>query len=216
MATVITNPRKVPTSAIIHPPKRVWTTGKKVMGNLIPALIALPVAAWGIAYMAAKSEIVGRGLVIFALAPIVAWMAMNFFGLYQNRQLKREIEGRLLSLRPQCRDPRNFVGIATPKYRSLVDPHEDVGLMILHADSMEFFGDRLNLTIPRQDIRSIGFRANPHTLVGLGRWVSIEGKIGAQAIRLQAELRDSGTLFGNFLRSGDFKRRLERWVREPG
>jgi hypothetical protein len=209
-------PNRLKPAASTHLPKRqrVWTSARKLMGNLIPGLIALPTAIVGITFMVTRAEIIGRGFWMFCTSPLLGWLAMNWFGLNGNEAMKKEIALRLKAARPKLADPCMFVGIATPKYASLLDPHEDVGYLILYPERLEFYGDNINLSVDKRDISSIVFRANPHTLVGLGRWISIEGRVSEQPIRLQVELRERRTLMGNMMLSGSLKHRLVEWLRQ--
>ena len=141
---------------------------------------------------------------------------MNFLGLYQNRVLKEELLILIRSLRGKPPEGRFFVGVATPKYTSLLDPHEDIGFLLLYLDRIEFLGDHLHFTIYKRNIAGIQFRMNPHTLVGLGRWIAIDGVMDEHPIRLQIELRESPTLMGNMRRSGAFKCILETWLTQKG
>ena len=68
-----------------------------------------------------------------------------------------------------------FVGCATPTYAGWLDPHEDVGFLLMEGDRLVFHGDRLNLVMMKADIATVRYRPNVHTMVGLGRWVSVEG-----------------------------------------
>lgn len=192
--------------------KRIWTTSRKLMGNLLPFLLAAPPAAYGIFWMVRHGEILGRGLGYFAISPVIGWLAMNYLGLFQNGAMRKEMAVFLRGVRPKLAVQRYFVGMATPRYTSLLDPHEDLGFLILHSDKLEFFGDHLNLSIARKDIVGIGTRWNPHTLVGLGKWVTIDGRLHEHRIRLQIEMREKNTLFGNLLLTGKLERKLHRWL----
>jgi len=194
---------------------RLWTPSLKVMGNLIPAALATPFAGYGIWWMAASGQVGARGFWVFAMSPLVGWLAMNFWGLHQNQSLKTQLLKKLRITRPDVlQSPICFVGIATPKYSSMLDPHEDIGYLILEADRLEFFGDHLNLSIAKKDISGIDYRPNPHSLVGLGRWVAVEGRVGDSRIRLQMEPRERRTLLGNLLFSRTLRRQIEGWLIE--
>ncbi len=192
---------------------RLWTVSTKVMGNLIPGLAASPFAIYGIWWMAASGQVASRGFWIFAMAPLIGWLAMNFWGLHRNQTLRQKLLMRFKTARPNNVAPSWFVGIATPKYASLLDPHEDIGFMILHKDRLEFFGDHLNLSIQKNDIFGLDFRPNPHSLVGLGRWVSVEGHVEDARIRLQIEPRERRTLLGNLFFSRTLRRQIESWLK---
>jgi hypothetical protein len=148
------------------------------------------------------------------MSPLVGWLAMNYFGLHHNELLKAEVMKRLVATRPDIKATLCFVGIATPKYSSLLDPHEDVGYLVLHNDRIEFFGDHLNLSVGKHDISRVEYLPNPHSILGLGRWISIEGIIGDSRIRLEVEPRERKTLLGNFVFSRLVRARIEEWLRQ--
>jgi hypothetical protein len=193
---------------------RLWTVYLKMMGNLIPALVATPFAVYGIWWMSTTSQISGRGFWIFAMAPPLGWLAMNYFGLHQNKRLRKELLNRLSSSKGLGRNKRYFVGIATPRFTSLLDPHEDVGFLILHEDRLEFYGDRMNLSIDKSEVSGLEYRANAHSLLGLGRWISIEGRVVDSPIRLQVEPRERQTLLGNLAFGRTLKREIAEWAKE--
>jgi len=212
MPKVTTKPQHREKRNVVTTRPHVWTTFHKFMGNFIPFILAAPFAAYGLWWMLSRGEIMGRGLLVFGFSPLIGWLAMNFLGLFQNNAMRREMVIFLRGMKPKLNAPRFFVGMATPRYSSLLDPHQDVGFLILHPDRLEFFGDHMNLAILRYDVSRIGFRWNAHTLVGLGRWVTVDGKMHERAVRLQIEMRERPTLFGNMLLTGRLKKRLENWV----
>jgi len=149
----------------------VWTARRKWLGNAIPALVYVPPLAFGILWMLQHQEILGLGLWLVAMAPILAWVALNFFGLFDNARMRRELLRELGSREQAIPDDALFVGFASPKYHGMLDAHEDVGFLLFLPQAIEFRGERRVVTVPRADIARVRFRPNIHTLVGLGRWV---------------------------------------------
>lgn len=202
---------------LVHPTwsrKPVWTLRRKVMGNVAPLIFATPFAVIGLFLMWQRGEILGRGLIWFAATPIVGWLALNFLGLYQNRAMHKEMEMRLRADRPRPPYRRYFVGIATPTFRGMLDPHEDVGFLMLHPDKVEFYGEKLRVEIPKTAVTGIRVRPNVHTMVGLGRWVSIEAEMNGAPARLLIEIRQRPTLLGNLRMSRTLVKKLRRWRAE--
>lgn len=140
----------------------------------------------------------------------VGWVSICLFGLAGNGQLKQRMGKKLHDVRPFDKGKRWFVGFARPKYRGLLDAHEDVGFLCLHSDRAEFFGDQRRIELMKRSIRKISFRANPHTLLGLGRWISIDAENEGKPVRMLIEPREKATLLGNLL----FSRRLIKEIRE--
>lgn len=216
MATLSSGPRIPRSRVVLRTRQHVWTPAVKLMGNLLPIGVALPFALFAIGWMIAKGAIGTLGLAFFAFSPVAAWISMNFLGLYRNRQMRRQLEVFLRGVRPKLSSPILFVGAATPKYSSLLDPHEDIGFLILLPDKLEFFGDRMNLAIDRSKVVGVEFRPNVHTVVGLGRWISIDGVADKERIRLLIEPREKSTLLGNLLFGRQVKRKIEAWIKQEG
>ena len=211
----------VPSRSQVPARPTVWTSQRRLLGNLIPALVVLPFAVAGLYLLwrdaQEKGDFLGWGLVVFAVAVPLGWLAVNFFGLYQNAAMRREMQQRLRRSREKVTSRRYFVGFSTPVFRSVIDAHQDVGYIILHPDKLEFYGDVIKAELRKDSIIGIRFRANPHTLLGLGRWISVEGLVNEAPVRMLMELRECATLLGNLRRSKALKQRLETWLKEaPG
>jgi hypothetical protein len=183
------------------------------MGNLVPALFWLPPMIAGIAVMAVTAQILGLGLWLIVAATVLGWLSLNQFGGYMNGRMRRELERLLRSRGEDLSGERNFVGFATPRYASLLDAHEDVGFLKLLPDRIRFVSETRVVEVPRAEVRGVRYRMNVHSLVGLGRWVSIEGESGGKPIRLLLEPRDRGTMIGNLRTGTKLKAKLKRWMK---
>jgi hypothetical protein len=191
----------------------VWTERRKWMGNLLPLLFWLPPTTYGVYWMAKNGQIVGLGLWCLIAASILGWLAVNFLGLWQNRRMRRQL-ARILDAKGEKVMDSPFVGIATPSYSSLLDPHEDVGFLKFEPGRLIFLSETRRLELNRPGLKRVNFRANVHTLLGLGRWVCIEGEIEGKPIRLQVEPREKPTLLANMLYSKSLMQRIQRWLKE--
>ena len=163
--------------------------------------------------MVVQGEIVGPGLWLLIAATILGWLAVNFWGLVENRKMKLQLS-RILEARGILAKDAPFVGIATPRYSSMLDPHEEVGFLFFLPDRIEFVSETKTIELFRNQVRIIRFRANVHTLLGLGRWVSLEGVADGKPIRLMIEPRERPSLIGNLRRSKPLLMRLKRWLAE--
>lgn len=186
------------------------------MGNAIPLVGSVPLGVWAVLGMYRNGRIFGSELLWLGCMPAAAWLLMNFFGLFQNEAMRRDL-ARRMRLGPTG-DPasRYFVGFARPAYRGLLDPHEDLGFLILHADRVEFKGELHDFSLKRSEMTQIRFRANPHSWVGLGRWISIEGVIEERPVRLLVEPRERPTLIGNLRLSSAIRSALVEWRTKSG
>jgi len=193
--------------------QKVWTRTRRLMGNFIPAIIALPFGIAGILLFDIQKPFWGVSFWLLVAFVAVGWVAVCLFGLYQNLEMRAELARRLDRAHEGRNEERYFVGIARPKYRSILDAHEDVGFIIVQPERLDFFGDTLHLEILKSTVREIRFRANPHSWVGLGRWVSVEGTLKGNEFRLLMEPRESATLLGNLRRSRDLCERLQTWLK---
>jgi hypothetical protein len=189
----------------------VWTARRKWMGNVIPALFWAPLAVAGVVMLALQGNVFGTGLWLLGAATGVGWIALNQFGLYENDRMRRQLR-RILQARNEEVGDAPFVGMATPTYSSMIDPHEDVGFLMFLPDRLRFVSEMRTLELYREQAQKVRFRPNVHTLLGLGRWISIEGVSNGRPIRLLVEPREKRTLLGNIRSSKAFRDRIRRWI----
>lgn len=108
---------------------------------------------------------------------------------------------------------RVFVGFASPAFRNALDAHEDIGFLEFHDDKLVFRGDSKQVELPRAAIKSASLRANIHSWLFLGGWVSIDGEIEGKPVRLLVEPRERGTLLGNRRLRKGLRQRVQDWIR---
>ena len=154
------------------------------------------------------------GLLWMAAGVAAMWIAVNFLGLYGNSKMRRELGRRIGDGKGGVYPNLPFVGCATPTYAGWLDPHEDVGFLRLEADRLVFQGDRLELVLMKADVTTVRYRPNVHTLVGLGRWISVEGISEGTRVRIVVEPRVKATLLGNLIYSKKLRSQLESWLKQ--
>src|ERR1017187_5391831 len=154
----------------------VWTARRKWLGNLIPALFWFPPAVVGVYLLATKGPSSSLSLWLLVSSTVLGWLAVNFFGFFENKRMRRELEGILKREDRDLTGEHVFVGFASPKYSSMLDAHEDVGFLRILSDRLVFVSEIRTVEIPKSDVTGVGFRANVHTILGLGRWVSVDAK----------------------------------------
>jgi hypothetical protein len=197
------------------PPRegKVWTTTRKVAGNVLPLLLASP-ALYPV-IVASGTKGASKELILWIGAFIVlSWVMLALLGFIGNAGMRSEVGRRLHIERAFDKTERYFVGFARPTYRSALDPHEDVGFLLLHADRLEFYGGEHKVVLARRDVTGARFRPNTHTIVGLGRWISVEAVVDERPVRLLVEPRVKATLIGNFLYSSRLLERVRQWIEE--
>lgn len=185
----------------------VWTTERKLLGNLIPFLFALPFAGWGIWTIARDRAVTPAGVGWLAFGTFVGWIALALFGFWDNGKMRRLLDARI-----NAPGKRWFVGFASPKFAGLLDAHEDVGFLIFGKDDLLFAGDSRRVELPKDCVVRVVYRPNVHTAVGLGRWVSVEGVVKGQPVRMLLEPREKSTMMGNLLYSKRLKAEIEEWA----
>jgi hypothetical protein len=184
------------------------------MGNVIPMLFWLPPLAAGLLLMATERRISVAGVSMLVVATVVGWLALNQFGLFNNGKMRRQLERILTADGAKLPSDRAFVGYSSPKYRGVLDAHEDVGFLCFLADRLLFLSETRTVEVMRVEVNSVGFRANPHSLVGLGRWISVDGVRDDKPIRLLIEPRDRKTMLANRRRGKLILSRIKRWLKE--
>ncbi|MBS1706856.1 MAG: hypothetical protein JST40_13395 [Armatimonadetes bacterium] len=162
-----------------------------------------------------KYEYISTKCWVLAIAfPIVLWLLVNFLGLFQNQKMRRVLIRRLYNGRLPDDKEAFFVGVATPGFISTIDPHEDIGFLLLDAKTVEFCGEEIQRSYAQSDVGKIKKGINPHALIGLGGWIVLADKNGKPLLKI--EPRERRTLLGNKLFARHFRHRLERWLQGAG
>lgn len=193
--------------------RRLWTARDKWMGNLIPALAWLPFTLAGAIVLLRGKQVAAPGLALIAFGQVAAWLTLNLAGLYSNRSLRKALAKEVDVLKPHFRGFRAFVGYSSPGHSSLLDAHEDVGYLLLSPELLEFIGDSKMISVHRGQIFGVRFKPNVHTAVGLGRWISIEGRVDGRPFEMLIEPRDHDTMLGNLMLGNQLKARIDNWLK---
>lgn len=180
------------------------------MSNLVPMCVAAPLPAAAIAVQM-RDPLGFMWIYLLGATPVMLVFTINFFGLYQNRTLRGEMLSLLTKKYPDETARSVFVGFSRPNRRSAIHHHEDIGWLIMRADAIEFLGETKKYSIPRSDITAIRLAWNINTIFGLGRWVSIEGRLGGKAIKMLVEPRERRTMLGNFRFAKTLMTTLRSW-----
>jgi hypothetical protein len=181
------------------------------MGNLIPAFFWLPLATYGLYLMFQRHQIISQGIWCLVGATVVGWLSLNQFGFFQNAAMRRRLAEILNSDEDLPKD-RAFVGFASPRYTGVLDAHEDVGFLCFTPNALLFVGERRTVEMPRECVKSIRYRPNVHSLMGLGRWISVEGEASHHVVRMLVEPRERQTMLGNLRYGPKLKARIEAWA----
>lgn len=178
------------------------------MGNVLPLVLSVPFLVLAVQRAAefGPDPLVWRYAALFLG---IGWGMTAFFGYLGNGSLQEGLAVQRHAVAPFEKRPRWFVGLATPGFKSALDPHEDVGFLILHPEKMEIFGERVRLPILRSQIRAIRRRPNIHSWLFLGGWISIEGEREGQPFRILIEPRMSPAVLLNALAR---RRLLAEWT----
>jgi hypothetical protein len=194
---------------------KVWTSRRKWLGNVVPIIFwLLPTAGgvyWTFLIGRATGKVLGPGLWLLLGGQVLGWIFLNLFGLFENGRMRRDSMRNLALRRPPAPGPVVFVGCASSKHHSMLDAHEDVGFLAFGPHELEFIGDQNRMRILREQITTVRYLPNVHTIVGLGRWVSVEASINGLPVRLLLEPRERNTMSGNLALSGWLKKTIEDW-----
>ncbi len=185
-------------------PGKVWTRKRQWMGNVVPALVFVPGFLAGLVLILTSGDPLGLGLWLLVGSFALGWLTVNAFGLFANQAMRAELSARL----GLTASGGEFVGFARPTYRSGLDPHEDVGFLVLGEEGLRFTGDTLTVDLPWDAVERIRLRPNIHTLLGLGGWISIEGHLDGAPVRMLVEPRNHNTLWANARERRDLSKRI--------
>ncbi len=192
----------------------VWTSRRKWMGNLVPAIFWFPPALAGVLVAAKQGQFLGTGLWILIASTVVGWLAVNQFGFFNNAKMRKQLELILVAKGEQASEELIFVGFATPKYSSMLDAHEDVGFLEFLSDRIVFVSETRRIEIMKSDISGTARRANVHSLLGLGGWVGIDARLGEKRFRLLVEPRERNTMLASKRYAKKLTSRIAAWLKE--
>lgn len=178
-------------------PPTVWTARRKWLGNLIPGAFWFVPTLAGVIWCVATDRYVGPGLWLVVAGLGIGWFALSRFGLYDNMKMREEFLAACKARGIQPKGEVFFVGYASPRHSSMLDAHEDVGLLIVDPGILSYVGELEDLQIRRDSVIQVRFRPNVHSLVGLGRWIAVDYLDGEERKRLLVEPRDKRSLLAN-------------------
>lgn len=160
------------------------------MSNLVPLLIVPPLSL--LAIWLEKSVSLWAGLTVWAILPFALWLSINYFGLFQNEKMKRELSNKKPSGLYSV-----FCGFRRPYTSLYLHPHEDIGWFVVTNDYVEFIGDKLNYKLSKNEITAIRLIPNINTLLFFGGWVCIEAWSEGKRLRMLIEPRENHTMIAN-------------------
>lgn len=195
-----------------NPTPTIWTHRRKSLGNLLPFLVWLPIASAGLVVMTVTAELLGIGLLLLVLATLAGWITLNITGLFENRRMKLSLQRLLVARGDGDVDNCPFVGFCSPRYRGVLDAHEDVGYLRFLSDRLEFISETRIVEFQKDQIDRVKLRPNVHSLVGLGRWVSVEGTLQGKPLRMLLEPRDHDSMLANLRASANLRKRIILWA----
>lgn len=201
--------RKIVSAAMLQRP--VWTLRRQILGNLVPLTLAGPMLGAGLWLMYRAGKIGGVGLGLVAFSIVIGWIMLNFLGLYENSAMKQQMTWRLSSALKDLPSRRFFVGVATPNFMGLLDPHEDVGFLLIYRDRIDYHGEKIRVSLRRSEIQSFESRMNVHSLIALGGWVVINGEREGKPVQLKVEMREKPSLRANRGLNRLLLKRLRLW-----
>ncbi|MEQ1823281.1 MAG: hypothetical protein ABL949_12280 [Fimbriimonadaceae bacterium] len=191
--------------------KPVWTFRRQLMGNLIPLIIPTPIGLAGIAIILIRPNALALGIATILASGFIGWICLSLWGLFENRKIKQEMTWRFRHANLPIAQRRYFVGVASPGFKGILDPHEDVGFLLVYADRLEFFGEKTNFKVARADVSEIAKQPNIHSFVFLGGWISVRGTLNKVPVELRFEPRIHQSLLANKIAAPKIAKRLRTW-----
>lgn len=195
--------------------QQIWTTKRRLWGNLIPAALSVPFGVLGWLSYRPESGLSGASLWYLVAFPVAGWVCANLFGYFQNARMREELIRKIGPKNLPMPADRCFVGFARPSFRGILDAHEDVGFLEFGETELKFRGETHEVALCWNQIRTVAFRPNLHTLVLLGGWASVEGEVDGTPVRLLVEPREKPTMFGSFLMNRGLRRKIAKRAKQP-
>lgn len=186
---------------------RIWSGTKKILGNLIPAVFSLPFAAIGLIQFRPESPLALNPILWLAAFPVVGVIALNFTGLFGNSSMQNELGKRWGRAHGAPKGELNFIGFAHPNFKSIWDPHQEIGFLVINEDHLLIFGENEEFKIEKSSITDLRFRSNAHSWIGLGRFICIE----AGPSTLYIEPRKYQSILKNKRHGATLLEQLKQW-----
>ncbi|MDI9635570.1 hypothetical protein QPK87_14115 [Kamptonema cortianum] len=188
---------------------KLWTIWRQLPGNLLPILFCAPFLALALREFG-DAGATTLFFVWVASFCVSGWLAINFLGLTGNRSLKRTLRRRLPVLYEDLTADSIFVGFSRPGHRGLLDPHQDIGFLVIGENDLTFFGEIQKFSLEKDLITSISSKPNIHSVLFLGGWIAITAQAGERLYQMRIEPREKSTLLGN----NRYRRRLIRQLND--
>jgi len=177
--------------------QQVWNLKRKILGNVLPGILCVPSLIAGLLLFKIEDPFAQVPLGLMFISPVVGWFCVNVMGLYDNSTMRSEI-GRKLDRELGAESRRQFfVGYSNPKFRSIWDPHEFVGFLIIEPDKWTLFGESEKLEILTKDILGISWKKNTHSAMLLGGFMKVDFRDAAGVKTLLIESREKNSLLAN-------------------
>lgn len=196
--------------------KPVWTFRRQLLGNLIPLILPGPIGLVGIGLVLARPASFWLGIGLILLACVSGWFSLSYCGLFENQKMKLEMTWRFRHAKLPAAQRRYFVGVASPGYRGVLDPHEDVGFLLIYPDRLEFFGEKASFQLPRDAMSQISRKVNIHSFVFLGGWIAVRGVLNGKEVELRIEPRIYQSMWSNRRAAAKIMKRLNSWREGAG
>ena len=187
-----------------------WDGQAKWMGNLIPFLFWAPFSLIGLALLFIRHDY-RLSIALLAIGQIAGWLALNYTGLFNNKQFKIAGRTRFEAAFPGFKGEAIFVGFAKPNHKSMLDPHQDLGYLGINESEMVFAGEDGKFSLDRRSITGIKKSASIHTLLAMGGWIRVDASTDDKPITIYFEPREKGTLIGNNRYRKKMVGRLREW-----
>jgi len=192
--------------------EKIWTWRRQLTGNILPLIPGLPFLVIGFYTMCHQQKFLGWGLLIFSLGVATTWISLNWLACYASRGLQLEFDIWYQSKIAELPKERYFVGFAQPNYSGILDPHQDIGFLALGESNLIFLGEKFHLSFPKSTIKEVKFKWNPHSIVGLGRWICVQGTSDSMDFHLKIEPRSESTLLADKRASSILRNRIQNWA----
>lgn len=181
----------------------IWTLRRKIVPNVLPLLVGIPF--WVCAAILGRHGSFLDAIELATFGLLICAVSLNWLGVTGNEGMRADLARRVIPPADAI-----FIGFSRPGFVNALDPHEDIGFFWLESDRLVIRGERLNMEMPRDRSMMIGFAPNPHTLLGLGRWVTLGTE---NELKVRVEPRERGSLRANKMLGVEWKSRIEKWSR---
>ena len=175
--------------------RRIWSTRRQVLGNIVPVLLGVAVAVICFPF----------GLMVQAVAGIIAtWVGIDRFGFFENKKIDQELRARTGA-------EGELIGFVYRRPPTIYDAHAEIGLLRVTPKAILVVTEDESIEFDRADIIESYREKNIHSILLLGGWLVLKLSSGEL---LKLESRKFNSMMVSSMRTNALQDKVKTSKRE--